>query len=90
LGFKFDEGKLQVLEPFFSALRRLFLITAMIFLKGFPVFQLMVCTYSWAATVILNGYLMFVLPRDFLMEQINEVFIMILIYHMICFADLVT
>jgi len=27
-----------VLEPFFSAIRRLFTVAAMIFLKGFPVF----------------------------------------------------
>ena len=78
------------MEPFFSALRRLFMIVAAIYLRGFPVFQLMVCTYTWVATIILNGYLMFKLPRDFIMDQTNEVFIMILMYHMICFADLVT
>ena len=78
------------MEPFFSALRRLFMIVAVIYLRGFPVFQLMVCTYTWVATIILNGYLMFKLPRDFIMDQTNEVFIMILMYHMICFADLVT
>jgi hypothetical protein len=50
----------------------------------------MVCIYTWVATIILNGYLMFVNPRDFIMEQTNEFFIMILLYHMICFADLVT
>ena len=90
LGFKYDQGKLQVLEPFFSALRRLLIVAAMIFLKGFPVFQLMVVIYTWTATIILNGYLLFENPRDFLMDQINEFFIMILLYHMICFADLVT
>ena len=90
LNFKFNKGKLQVLEPFFSAMRRLLLIIAVIFLKGFPVFQLMVCTYTWAATIILNGYLMFENPRDFTIDQTNEAFIMILVYHMICFADLVT
>jgi hypothetical protein len=66
------------------------MITAAIFLKGFPVFQLMVCTYSWLATIILNGYFMFVIPRDFTIDQINEFFIIILMYHMMCFADLVT
>jgi hypothetical protein len=50
----------------------------------------MVCTYSWVATIILNGFFMFVNPKDFFMEQTNEFFIMILMYHMICFADLVT
>ena len=50
----------------------------------------MVCTYTWVATIILNGYLMFENPRDFIMDQTNEIFIMILLYHMICFADLVT
>ena len=50
----------------------------------------MVCIYTWVATIILNGYLMFKLPRDFIMDQTNEFFIMILMYHMICFADLVT
>jgi hypothetical protein len=79
-----------VLEPFFSAVRRLLMILAAIFLRGFPVFQLMVCTYSWVATIILNGFLIFVNPKDFFMEQTNEFFIMILMYHMICFADLVT
>lgn len=90
LSFKYNEGKFQVMEPFFSAMRRLFTVAAMIFLKGFPVFQLMVCIYTWVATIIFNGYLLFKNPRDFIMEQTNEFFIMILLYHMICFADLVT
>lgn len=60
LRYKFAQGKLQVLEPFFSAVRRLLMILAAIFLKGFPVFQLMICTYSWVATIILNGYFSFV------------------------------
>lgn len=90
MGFKYNQGKLQVLEPFFSALRRLAIVAAMIFLKDFPMFQIMVCVYSWVATIILNGYLMFENRGDFYNEQTNEFFIMILLYHMICFADLVT
>jgi hypothetical protein len=66
------------------------MILAAIFLKGFPVFQLMICTYSWVATIILNGFLIFIHSKDFFIEQTNEFFIMILMYHMICFADLVT
>ena len=51
----------------------------------------MIVIYSWTATVILNGMAEpFALAKNLFIEQTNELIIMILIYHMLCFADLVT
>ena len=51
----------------------------------------MIVIYSWTATVILNGMAEpFALAKNLFIEQTNEFIIMILIYHMLCFADLVT
>ena len=46
--------------------------------------------YSWCAIVIANGITKpFSDPKEYFMEQFNEFFVILLIYHLICFADFV-
>ena len=88
--FQFTRGKMKVLEPFYSAVRRLIMATVLVFLKGYPTFQIMTITYSWCAIIIMTGHIQpFKDPRDYFIDCMNELFILLLIYHLICFADFV-
>lgn len=46
--------------------------------------------YSWMAIVINNGTIEpFLEKKDYMMEQLNEFFVVLLLYHMMCFNGLV-
>jgi hypothetical protein len=54
LQFRYKEGRTTVLEPFYSALRRLVQAAAVVFLKEYPTFQFVAIFYSWNAVCFLN------------------------------------
>ena len=67
--FKYEEGRIKVLEPLFSAIRRLIMVAAMVYLYYYPTFQIMVVVYSYVATIIFNGIVEpFIVPKDYIME----------------------
>ena len=79
-----------MLEPFYSAVRRLIMAIVLVFLKGYPTFQIIAITYSWCAIIIITGQIRpFKDPSDYFIDCMNEFFILLLIYHLICFADFV-
>jgi hypothetical protein len=54
LQFRYKECRTTVLEPFYSALRRLVQAAAVVFLKEYPTFQFVAIFYSWNAVCFLN------------------------------------
>ena len=69
LHFRYKEGKIKLLEPFYSTVRRLILAATMVFLLKYPVFQIIATVYSWCAIVILNGQTMpFQTHKEFFIE----------------------
>lgn len=88
--FQYTRGKIKVTEPFYSAVRRLIMAVVLVFLKDYPTFQIIMITYSWCAIVIITGHIRpFKYPSDYFIDCFNELFILLLIYHLICFADFV-
>ena len=88
LQFRHKEGRTTVLEPFYSALRRLVQAAAVVFLKDYPTFQFVAIFYSWNAVCLLNFmFLSYKLKSDLYSEMINEFFIVVMLYCLLAFSD---
>ena len=83
-----DEINLLFTSLFCS--RRMLFALAITFLRKWPVFQIMVLVHSTTVTMCFNAYYQpFVNKILNYLEIMNEVTILILIYHMIVFTDFV-
>jgi hypothetical protein len=72
-------------------MRRLTLALALVFLVNYPYFALFVMNFQMMFVVIYNGLVEpFGIFEDYMVEQISEVFIAFLVYHLFCFADGIT
>ena len=86
-----DNNRYVLLEPFVSLTRRLVLAVSFVFLSHLKYFGLFSANFQMTFVVIFNGMVTpFGTKKDLFIEQYNEVFVAFLIYHIICFADLVT
>ena len=73
-----------------SDLRRLVLALTIIYLQGYPTFQLMSVYFQILAVTIFNGQVEpFADRTSQRLEQFNELTISGVFYHLVCFADLV-
>lgn len=91
LNFRYQEGRIVLLEPFYSALRRLVQAAAVVFLIKWPAFQFITIFYSWNFVNLLNSIsLRFKLKLEMYTEMVNEFFIVILLYHLLVFTDYIS
>lgn len=84
-----SQGRPVLLQPLFFMLRRILLAVAVVWICNVVAIQFLIVTMSAVAGVILIGNIK---PfnesnknRD---EQANEVFLLVLIYHFLCFTPL--
>ena len=88
LHFRYKEGWTTVLEPFYSALRRLVQVAAVVFLKKWPVFQFISIFYTWNLVCILNSLsLRYYIKGELYTEMINEFFIVLILYNLLIFTE---
>lgn len=91
LHFRYQEGRSVLLEPFYSALRRLVQAASVVFLIKWPAFQFIAIFYSWNVVNILNSItLRFKLKGEMFSEMLNEFFIVMLLYHLLVFTDYIS
>ena len=81
----------MLLESFISVLRRLLTAMTLVFMINAPILALLSMYYQMIFVTIYNSQVQpFGVFGDYMIEQISEVFIGLLIYHMFCFSSLVT
>lgn len=90
-GLNYKLGHFIVLaEPAFGFARVLFLIGSLVLLQSHPYFQIFVTNFTITFIVIYTGLASpYEEKSTSFFENFNEVFIMIMTYHLICFADLI-
>ena len=84
------EGKAALMEPFISLMRVLLLTLSLLLLKEYRYFQLFCSNFFMTTMIIYVGLSnCYVSKTKNFFEQFNEVFIAIINYHLMCFADFI-
>jgi hypothetical protein len=88
LQFRYKDGRFTLLEPCYSALRRLIHAAAVVFSASWPFMQFMIMFYTWNVICLLNSRLLrYKLKSEFYTDMVNEFFIVIMLYNLFIFSD---
>ena len=83
------ENNAIILEPFFSMVRVLIFTASLIFLQDFRYFQIFISNFLVVFMIIYVGWCQPYKSDVNFWNQFNEVFVSIMNYHILCFADFI-
>lgn len=90
LHLKFSENS-ALMEPMVQQIRVICFVAAILLLQKYPFFQMMISLYIWTALVIYIGWFRpYRIKRAWILELVNEFFILLVIYTFLVLLDLVT
>ena len=85
----FKDEKATLMEPFISVMRVLILTAVLIFLQKFRYFQIFCSNFLSLFMIIYIGWFKPLKRESHFWQQYNEIFVTLINYHLMCFADLI-